>query len=809
MSVIDSAQAATGQTAYASSPFAAATVLGEVSQISEAETARGPVSLSSPFAEALESPEAAEYGAEAEAFELLRAEFEDEDFVEAVAALTDEAAAEHLRAAAQWGEGGQAATMAAGEVEQWLAGTVERADHLLAELEAHFGDRPAEGEVEAEIARVTGPLTATLAEGPLDARELFLGKLVKKAVAVAKGVGKAVAKGVRAVGKLLPLGKLFAVLRRLVRPLLQRVLQKAIGKLPPQVRPLARTLAGKLGFGPRPARPASPVTSTPTTPTTPGGPDAASAPDGTSSGTLAEPAPDAAPDASGVSAEALVDELDARLAEAVLAGEGVGAEAWLGEVESEVDQTGRAAGEGPFGELDGARDRLARQLLAGDPQAPPLAELEQFIPAVMAALPLIKLGINIIGRNRVVAPLAKLIGMLIQPMVGQAAAGQISRPLASAGLGLLGLEAEVGAETGDGRLGAEALVATVEDTVREVLELPAESLATELLLESEVQEAFTRAALRHFPARVLRAGLGGDGGVWVLFPRVGTRRRYKRYSIVEPVSITPPQARSIFLDGETLEDRLLEAGVTAWPVQAEVHYYETLPGATLGHLAAFETPTVPAAEGALEFEDLEAFRPLLAATPPRDHRPGTGPPGPHRPGPRAPMRGRDLPPGTRLVRLAVPGLRLRRRSLLRVRLDISSPAPVLRLSLHLGERVAHELVRDLEQRRTAEVVARFRTIAGDPLRRVLAHRLARTLARHAIVLPDGGRERLAGNLAEAALRAVAKELPGLAPALTAAARAEAPGLAVTFGFRFADRAALVTGTVPEPTVAVHPGGHRD
>jgi hypothetical protein len=804
MSVIDATQAVTGQMAHSSSPFAAANVLGEVSQPSDAETARGPVSLSSPFAEALESPADSEYGAEAEAFELLRAEFEDEDFVEAVSALTDEAAAEHLRAAARWGEGAQATTMATGEVEQWLAGTAERADHLLAELEAHFGDRSAEGELEAEIARVAGPLTATLAEGPLDARELFLGKLVNKAVAVAKGVGRAVAKGVRAVGKLLPLGKLFAVLRRLVRPLLQRVLQKAVGKLPPQLRPLAWTLAGKLGFGPQPARSASPATSTPATP---GGPDAAPAPAGTFPGSPPEPAPDAAPDASGVSAEALVDELDARLADTVLAGEGAGAEVWLGELESEVDQAGRAAGEGPFGELDAARDRLARQLLAGAPQGPPLAELEQFIPAVMAAMPLIRLGVKIIGRNRVVAPLAKLVGTLIQPMVGQAAAGQLSRPLASAGLALLGLEAEAAA--GDGRLGAEALVATVEDTVREVLELPAETLATELLLESEVQEAFTRAALRHFPARVLRPGLGDDRGVWVLFPRVGTRRRYKRYSIVEPVNVTPPMARSIFLDGETLEDRLLEAGVTAWPVQAEVHHYETLPGATLGHLAAFETPTVPAVEGALEFEDLEAFRPLLASPPPRDHRPGAGRPGANQPGSRAPERGRDLPPGTRLVRLAVPGLRLRRRSLLRVRLGISGPAPVLRLSLHLSERVAHELVRDLEHRRTAQVVARFRTIAGDALRRVLANRLARKLARHAIVLPDGGRERLAENLAEAALRAVAKELPGLASTLTASARAEAPGLTVTFEFRFADRPALVAGVVPEPKVAVHPGGHRD
>ncbi len=40
--------------------------------------------------------------------------------------------------------------------------------------------------------------------------------------------------------------------------------------------------------------------------------------------------------------------------------------------------------------------------------------------------------------------------------------------------------------------------------------------------------------------------------------------------------------------GDTLERRLLDAGARVWPVQTEVHLYETLPGTQLGHLAAFE-----------------------------------------------------------------------------------------------------------------------------------------------------------------------------------------------------------------------------
>jgi len=88
-------------------------------------------------------------------------------------------------------------------------------------------------------------------------------------------------------------------------------------------------------------------------------------------------------------------------------------------------------------------------------------------------------------------------------------------------------------------------------------------------------------------------------------------------------------------------------------------------------------------------------------------------------------------------------------------------------------------------------------------------RLARKLARHGVVLPEGARDRLADHLAEAVVRAVAKELPGMAAALTAAARDDAPGVTITFRFGFGDRAALTRGTVEEPAVAVHSGGHRD
>ena len=78
------------------------------------------------------------------------------------------------------------------------------------------------------------------------ATEQFLGKLVKKAKGLVKGAVNLAKKGLKAVGKLIPLGKVFAALRKLVSPLLKRVLKMAIGKLPAALQPAAKTLAAKL-----------------------------------------------------------------------------------------------------------------------------------------------------------------------------------------------------------------------------------------------------------------------------------------------------------------------------------------------------------------------------------------------------------------------------------------------------------------------------------------------------------------------------------------------------------------------------------
>jgi hypothetical protein len=765
------------QASYETSPFAAASLFAGAPPSAPVGDRYADQLISTPFAEALSRFD--ETDLEAEAFDALRTEFEDEEFLEALEALSDEAAARHLTATGSWGQESEAGQLASAEAEQWMETVAARADRLLGELEAHFGDRPVDTLGLAEIDAVAGFSELEYLTGPVDAQEQFLKKLVSKVKKVVSGVGKLVKKGVAAVGKLLPLGKLFGFLKKLVRPLLEKVLQKAIGKLPEAVRPIATKLAAKFGAG---------KTKPSATPAQPdGAAPAADAPDGDA--------------ASGT--EALADEFDARLAEAVLAPNETAATQLLAEFETEA--RGTAAGflvDGPYSALDAGRQRLARQLVAAEPGRPPIAEMEQFIPVVMAAMKLIKLGVKVIGRKKVVGFVAKLLATLIKGMVGEEGARQLSTHIADAGLRLLGLEAE---RPGDGMLGAEALVATTEDTIREVMGMPAASLENELLLEAAVQEAFTAAAVRHFPAEVLRPELAraeadGERGIWVMFPRAaGPHYRYKKYTVVQPVEITRPLARSVtFADGETLEDRLLEAGARTWPVPGEVHFYELLPGAHLGHLAAFELDgAVSYGEAALEFEELTPSRPLAIPHPPARNA-----------GAR-PMAGRGRGPGSRLYRLKVAGLQLRPRHPFALRLDLAAAKPELRVHLQISERVAHELVEHLQKQRLVQVVATIRTLVGPPVRQALADRLQRRLTKHGVTLPEGAGIRLATTVAESIARAVAKQLPVAAAALTTAAKDPAPGVTLSFAFTFDNREAIGQAKAGDPVMSIRSGAHRD
>lgn len=736
--------------------------------IPAAEALAGPA-LWSPFGEDLAGADTEDEAAVMTLF----AELEDEAFDEALEALVDEAAGRHLTSTASWSSESEAPSLAANEVEAWMAGLAAEASRMFGELETTFAERTfeslGEGEVEAALAGwVSQP------EGPLTSEQQFIGALVKKATKAAGGLSGLAKKG---LGVLFPVGKLFGILGKLVRPLLQRVLDKALNKLPPALRGPANDLARRLLGGK-----AAPV--------------AGSAPTNS-----------AGADASGDGQEPQLGELfDAQLAEAALAFSEGAAEHIVSEAEAEAFGSQEHGEQDPIAALDAARARLARQLAEAPPGEAPLSEIQQFVPVVMAAMKLVRVGIGIIGRDKVVKFLADRLASLIKGFVGQEAANKLSRPIANAGLRMLNLEGEA-----PGVLGAEALVSTLEDTIRAVAELPSESLAEPLRLSAEVQEAFAEAASRHLPEQFLRTDLDthetqGEGGVWILMPRA-TRPcyRYRKFSRVYSVPVTRPLARAILLrNGDSLERRMLDAGARIWPVAAEVHIYEALPGTQRGHLAAFESEWEAGSVGgeASEFEELTADKASLLLG-----KPGLG----TRPGVATTTTASATPiPGQRYFRIVVPGapcpVHHQRRFV--VRLSTAGAQPELRVHLLLSERESHLLGGLLDRRANVQVVALFRRVLGPMARQSLAERLSRRAARAGGLLTAERSSVIAVQVAERMIASVAGQLPGIAPTLAQAARDSRAGATLTFAFTFANAARFQAGDVPSPVLTIRPGHHH-
>jgi hypothetical protein len=739
------------------------------------EGERGAAWLESPFSEGLVA--AGDASESEEAFAALAAELEDEEFDEALQALVDEAAGRHLESAGAW-PSGATEQLATGEVEAWMAGIASEADRLLEHVERHFADRTPESLAEGEVEAVLTEALAAQGHPGLEGED-FLGALARKVRSVAKGAVKLAKRGIAIAGNVL-LGPLFGILRKLVPPLLKRVLSFALNKLPQGLQKDAAALAGKLGIRLPSAMAA--VLAPPATP-------------------AAAPAAEPAPEPAAAAGATLAELFDAEVAGAV-AGQ---RQAPVDESESEWEllYPGDGREDGAVARLDAARAELVDRIAEAPPGSVITAELEQFLPVVMAALPMIRTGIRVIGREKVVGLIAKPLAELIKGHVGPEAGRRLARAIADKGLGLLSLEAE--AQTGGyGRLGAEALASTLEDTIRAVGQLPPESQTEPLRLQAEVQEAFAEAAARHLPSELLRGDLGaleleGESAVWVLMPRGPSRRyRYRKCSRIFPVRIGRQVARAVVLaDGETLEERLLDEGAGGWPLEAEVHVYESLPGTHLGHLAAAEGENL--AGGPLdagEFEELTARTASLLLK-----QPGLG--------------GRPGAPGMRRrwYRVAVPGRprhHRRRHKRLLVRLLLTGPRPVLRVHLRLGERSSHRIGELVAQRADVRLVAGFRALILGVAQRSLPTRLVRQFQRTpGLALSAEQAQSVAAALGERMVAAISAQLRTLGPSLAAAARDPKAGMTLTFEFGFADRAALAAGRADAPTITVRPGRHHD
>jgi hypothetical protein len=727
----------------------------------------------------------------AEAVTEFLAELEDEDFADAVEALVDEAASRHLTDLGSWSAPPSAAEAYA-HLESWIEPLAAEAETALDRFAASMSGTDLvamSGHELSQLLDSSGEVPALGVEG----FDQFLGGLLDKAKKAVSGAVNLAKRGIAFAGQFLPVGILLGRLKGLVRPLLRRVLQAAINRLPTSVRPIARILATRLGLSES---------------------EETSEGEETEDGKLR-----------------LAEDFDLEVATLLMAPDA------MGPAQAEATVDGTSERPDPVGELDAARERLAQRLTDLPAGTNPASEIEQFIPAVLAVRPLIRIGISLIGRDRVVRFIADRIAGLIKGLVGADAARQLSGPIVDVGLRLLGFEA---ANSSRDTLVGEALASTVEGTVLRLLELPAETFADELQLDSAVQQAFAEAAAAYIPDRFLRADLperetAGEGGIWILLPRTARPQyRQRQYTYQYRIPIGRQLARAVpWSDGGTLETYLLDHGAQSWPVHAEVDLHEAVPGTHLGHLGLDER------EGQEEQGVPEDFQPLtpevaglLLGEPGLGRGSMTGwqsrhvhsaigrPTGRRLAGvvPRgrlrwAPGRPRPMPLDryfrVRPVDIAV-GAPARPRRRVVVSFALSGPTPAVRIALRLTERQAQQTLARLEpstpggQRDLPGALRDIRNHYHATLPAAVVSRLLRT----ALAANAASAGAIADRISAGVSTALSTFLAERATALAAAVRDPANGITITVTFPGVTRQSL-TRRLPPGHVTVTPGwAHR-
>lgn len=676
----------------------------EESEVFASETPRA--ALGSPFLSVYEIEGQTDYiDPQREAYAAFVQEMYDQEFDEALFELMTEARGLHeqqMVSDAQTIEGERL-------LQQHFNQLVREAEAAVGAFEREFGSREAgsltDGEVDAFAERYA-PGSSLSPEF-----ENFFGKWKKKLAGVVKKVAKFAGKAASFAAKI-GLGPVLNKIKALVKPLLNKVLQMAIGKLPEAVRPAAQQLAEKI-FGPRPK-------------------DSDSGAD--SSAAAAEPAADsgsAAQPPAEPSVTEIQEEFDQQLANLFLASDEVELELEVARVRSED----RRPASPVYSDLDQARERFVNELQQLGDGEDPSPYVQNFLPAILPAL---KIGMKLIGRDKVVNFLANLLGKVIAKLIGPEAAPALSRAIVDTGLKMISLEVSPQDET---RAAASSVAATVEETVRRVAALPDYVLDNQELLEGFALEAFEQAAAANLPPILSDAVYrqrpdlleSRTPTAWVMLP-LRRRKRYKKCGRTFKVRISPYMADEIESFEGPLADYLQDqVGIDEGnEVEAEVQLYETLPGTTLPDIARAESEGA----GVMNPAQLHPLTPQAAGLLLGE-----------------PRMGRHVPRGTgrfnvgvgqRLYALSIPGkrslltapglggkARLRRLGAVRVTLD--GPKDEIRVRVFLSEVVAQRLaVRLRRQSHPGAVATKFENFIS---RRLSAIMRGKRLGRIHIIQP--------------------------------------------------------------------------
>ena len=573
---------------FSETPFADATAHEQEEprfEMPDHESLGGDWEFTTPFlpGETYEAGESENLGPEVAAFGEITAELKDELFRESLEQLADEALEAHAtQLAGEYGDRESRDFTSARLLNDHFAPLAMESENLLDQFFERLEAYEAESLTDTTIERLLSEVMPVVHISP--ASEQFLGGLLRKAGRLVsgavnlakKGVSGAInlaGKGLTALGKL-ALGPLLKPLKMLGKFLLKHVVKFALGQLPPTLRPLAQSLSGKL----------------------------LQAIGETHEGELdsheqneAERMP------ASVDAASLEAEFDVHAAQLLLAPD-------QSETERIVSSYGEAENfSSPLPQIEGSRTKLVEALAALKPGDNPQPVMEQFLPALI--WPAAKTAITILGRPKLVNFIGGLLSSLVKPLIGAKPASLLAPAIADAGLRIFGLEANIPTS---GEMAAEALAASIEETVHAVSELPEHVLENATLLGDAVHEAFESAAAAYFPNSMIRPEVHESRerhGMWTRMPSGSGRKSYAKYSDSIPVEISPRVAKSIETFGnDSLHDHLRDHyGVRdGHPYRSKVTLYQALPGARGSAIARAEGfpasqlhPLTPHAAGAL------------------------------------------------------------------------------------------------------------------------------------------------------------------------------------------------------------------
>jgi hypothetical protein len=719
----------------------------------------------------------AEGGADpqAEAFVSFLNELYDDQFNDALTGLVNEASAIYQ---ANFGTDQNDPRTVGYQAERLLtqhfAPLVGEAETLIGTLATELANR--------DPAMLSEDEVDTLVDGHLRATDMnpqfeeWLGGLLKKVVNTGVSLATSAASTIAKLG----LGPILNKLLALVKPLIRRVVESAIDRLPINLQPIARTLRDKLPF----LRESEAL-------------------EGETTG---------ADEIAGIQ-----QEFNYQVANLLFA-----------PTETEQDlEVARATDPPatpevyPLAEFDAARQRFVDDLGRLKDGEDPRPLVENFIPAL---LPVLKIGMKLAGRPRVVGFLAQFL----------------SKAIVDAGLRLLQLETPAEGETA---VAGSAVAATVEEAVRRVAALPDYVLDNQELLEGATLEAFEQAAAANLPPVLPAAAYRERPDLTEHCPGFWYRggRRYKR-RVGRPIvaRISPYRAAGLeTFDGATVGEALEEQYALApgEETDAQVHLYEAMPGMRLADIVNGED-VIPKAVG-----EQTVLHPLtrdaatlLLGQPEmgRDPEPG------ETPDPTAPQAGDrfyhlEIPGRRPLTVPAAPGVHhVRHRT--RIRFLFHFPKNKIVVHLYLSEIRAQELAVKLRQNAHLGVVMqRLRRIVSGGMDRAFAGSRGSLRIVHGSVVPGNpasafGRlpslvpQVLRGRVTEWVVKGLADHLARQAQNVIRAAEDPADGVTLVLtladppGFREIGEALKGGGMAPatlklpdgEPTITLkaYPGRRR-